>query len=54
MKWDLLSRRRVTTLSREETLDNASYPTAGDNIRISETSVTYSSVCPISLYMVDA
>ena len=54
MKWDLLSRRRVTTLSREETLDNAAYPTAGDNIRISKTSVTYSSVCPICLYMVDA
>ena len=53
MKWDLLSGRRGTTLSREETLDNATYPTAGDIIRISKTRVTCSTACPMTLCTVD-
>ena len=54
MKCDLLSRRRGTTLSREETLDKATYPTAGDNIRRSKTKVTCFNVCPITLCTVEA
>ena len=49
MKCDLFSRRRGTTLSSEETLDKATYPTAGDNICISKTHVTCCNICPMTL-----
>ena len=49
MKCDLLSCRRGAALSREENLDNATYPTAGDNIFISNTKVTCCNVCPMTL-----
>ena len=41
-------------MSREETLDNATYPTAGDNIHISKTNMTCFKVWPITLGMVEA
>ena len=49
MKCDLFSRRRGTTLPREETLDKATYPTTRDNICISKTNVMCCNVCPMTL-----
>ena len=48
-----LSRSIGTTLSREETLDNARCPTAGLKYRQLNASVTWQSVCLITLEMVD-
>ena len=49
IKCVFLSRSIGTTLSREETLDNATYPTAGLRNLVSNTKVTRGRVCPITL-----
>ena len=52
MKWFFHNRSIGTTLSVWETLDNATYPTAGAKYLVSKTKVTLGNVCPITLWTV--
>ena len=49
MKRDFLSCMRGTPSSREETFDNATYPTARDKILKSKTKVICDKFCTITL-----
>ena len=52
MKWLFRNRSIGTTLSMSDTLDNATYPTAGAKYLVSKTKVTCGNVCPIILWTV--
>ena len=54
MKRDFLSCMRGTPSSREETFDNATYPTARDKILKSKTKVICDKFCTITLWTVEA
>ena len=45
MRFSQPENTRGTTLSREETLDNATYPKAGDNIQICVALTIFNSSC---------
>ena len=53
MKCVFLNRSIGSTLSKQETLDNATYPTARVRKRESKTKVTCGKVCPITLCIVE-
>ena len=52
-KWLFLSRSIGTTLSKEDTLDKATYPTVGDNVLRSNAKVISCKSCPIILCTVE-
>ena len=52
-KWLFLNRSIGTTLSKEDTLDKATYPTAGDKVLKSKAKVTWSKSWPIILCTVE-